>query len=310
MAYNNGLRVVIVVRVVAVVAAIHSSRGRRNRWRQRKFWYYRHGRSISPGFGTRNDNPRILSIPIFPTPPSLHLLQKLQYLIWCLPSSFRSGVCFAMRLLPYWSIVPKTTISIFRISSVTCPAYPPLPYPFSHIYGTAVPIVLHIHHRKFLPPVSTSEIVCHTHYPESLPLLHCHPTAFLLRSSLHYLPLSRELRRRRLSALSARIFSSLCVVLHYTDQSALLRTNFLTLHSDLIITIFSSLLEGLFSLSVMFSLRSNLPRFLSTCLHPSLLQYDHYPQLCLLWYSCSISALLKSDCYDLLVSDLSGLLCI
>ena len=58
---------------------------------------------------------------------------------------------------------------------------PPLPpYPYSHIYVAAVPIVLHIHRHNCPPPVSTSNFVCHPHYSTSLPHLLFHPHASLL----------------------------------------------------------------------------------------------------------------------------------
>ena len=112
------------------------------------------------------------------------------------------------------------------------------PSPSSHISSVAAPHILchHIHPccPTSTPPCSsaavfTTELVCHPHYPTSPPRLHCHTPASLLRSSSHYLPSSRVLRRRHFSTLSDRIFLSLCVVLHYTDCSALLRTIFLTL---------------------------------------------------------------------------------
>ena len=80
----------------------------------------------------RNDHNRIISIPIFPTPHSLHPPQNLQYQIRCLPSSSRLGVCVAMRLRPSRSIVPKNTISIVphllcfpsRVSSAALSTFP------------------------------------------------------------------------------------------------------------------------------------------------------------------------------------------
>ena len=98
------------------------------------------------------------------------------------------------------------------------------------------------------------------------------------------------------SAFSARIFSMLHAVLHYTSLSSMLRNTFLILRSDIITVIFSSLLARIFYLSVMFSLCADMPRLFSTCLNSSPLQSDHYPQLCLVWYFWSISALLNSDC--------------
>ena len=147
------------------------------------------------------------------------------------------------------------------ISSVARPSSTLPPYPFSRISVTAVLGVLHLHRRDCPPPVSASYLVYHPHYPPSLPRLHCRPPASLLLSSLHYLPPSRLLCRRCLSAFSDWMFSLLCIVLHYTAQSALLHTKFLTILSDLLPTLFSSLLACIFSLSVMFLLCYNQLRF-------------------------------------------------
>ena len=90
--------------------------------------------------------------------------------------------------------------------------------------------------------------------------LHFHPTAFLLRPSLYYLPSFGVLCRRRLSTFSDRLFSLICVFMYYTSCSDLLHTTFLTLCSDLITALFFYFLVHLLSLSVMFSFRSDLPR--------------------------------------------------
>ena len=120
----------------------------------------------------------------------------------------------------------------------------------------------------------------------------------MLRSLSHYLPSLRVLRLCCLSTFSGRIFSSIRVVLYYTACSALIHNNFLTLCSDLLTTIFFSILARLFSLSVMLLLCSDLPRFFTTFLHSALFQSDHYPQLCFLWSAFSISDPLNSYCYD------------
>ena len=143
--------------------------------------------------------------------------------------------------------------------------------------------------------VTTADIVCHTCYPSSPPILHCYHPACLLRSLSHYLPSFRVPCRRCLSTCSDQIFSLLCVVLYYTACSALIQTTFLTFHSDLLTTIFCSLLARLFSLSVMLFLCSNLPRFFLTCLQYNLLQSDHSSQICLLLSAFSISDMVNSD---------------
>ena len=117
----------------------------------------------------------------------------------------------------------------------------------------------------------------------------------MLWSLSHYLPSFRVIFRHCLSTFSGRIFSSLCVVLYYTDFSALIHTTFLTLRSNLLTIILFFLLSRLFCLSVMFSLWSNLPRFLTTWLHSALLQSDHSPHICLVRYDFSISDMLNSN---------------
>ena len=144
--------------------------------------------------------------------------------------------------------------------------------------------------------VFTTDLVCHPYYPTSPPRLHCHPPAYLLWSSSYYLPSSRVLRRRYLSTFSDRILSSICIVLYYTACFNLLRTTFITLRSDVLTTLFFYIFAWLFSLSVMFLLRSYMPSFPSICLHSDLIQSDHSPQLCLLRSACSISDLLNSYC--------------
>ena len=80
-------------------------------------------------------------------------------------------------------------------------------------------------------------------------------------SSLHYLPSSCVLLHRCLSNFSNQILSLLWVVMYYTACFSLIHTTFLTLCSDILTTLLFYLLALLFSLSVMFSPRSNLPRF-------------------------------------------------
>ena len=181
------------------------------------------------------------------------------------------------------------------------------PSPLSHIFSVAVPHILRRRIHTCCPSstlscqsadVFTADLFCHPHYPTSPPRLHCHPPVSMMRLSLHHLPSSCLLRRRCLSTFSVQIFFSICVVLYYTACSALLRITFLTLHSDLITTLFFSLLARLFSLSVMFSLCSDLPRFFFTCLHSALLRSDHSPQLCLLLSSCFISDMINSNLSD------------
>ena len=145
-----------------------------------------------------------------------------------------------------------------------CTSPSPVSQPFSpslsnHISSVVVP---HLLRRRIhsccpaYPPlllsldVFTTDLVCLPHYPSSPPRLHCHPQASLLRFSLHYISSSRVLRWRCLSTFSDRIFSSLCVILYYTAWSALSHTNFITLCTGLLTTLFFSILERLFSLSL------------------------------------------------------------
>ena len=137
---------------------------------------------------------------------------------------------------------------------------PPPPYISSHISVTTIPVVPHLRHHA-LPslsspmPLSAIPIISHLHCASVviLPRLCCVPHLIIFHHPCTLPP--------SFSAFSARIFSSLFCVLHYTARSALVRTTFLTLYSDLITTLFSSILVRLFYISVMFSLRSNLPRF-------------------------------------------------
>ena len=187
------------------------------------------------------------------------------------------------------------------------PSFQPIsPSLSSHISSIAVvPHLLRHHIHPYCPAsappwsstdVFTTDLVFHKYYPASPPRLHCYPPASLLRSLSHYLPSFRALLRRCLSTFYDRIFSSLCIVLYYTAWSALLHTTFLTLQSDLLTTIFFSLLEQLFSLSVMFSLRSDLPRFSSLA----------FTLLCSNLIITHQFYLLRSDC---LISDMLNYYC-
>ena len=172
------------------------------------------------------------------------------------------------------------------------PSFQPiLQSPSSHISSVSVPhlLIRRIHPCCPASPspwsstaVFTAELVYHLHYTASPLYLHCRPPVSLLWLSSHYLPSFRVIRRRCLSTFSDRILSLLCVFLYYTDCFALIHTIFLTLRSDLLTTLFFSLLELIFSLSVMFSLRSDLQYVFSIFLHSALLQSDHPPQLCLI----------------------------
>ena len=109
--------------------------------------------------------------------------------------------------------------------------------------------------------VFTSDLVCHPHYTAYPLRLHCHHPVSLLRYSSHYLPSSCVFLRRCLSTFSDRISSLLYIFLYYTDWYATTHTTFLTLRSDLLTMILFYFFARLFSLSAMFLLRSNLPRF-------------------------------------------------
>ena len=144
------------------------------------------------------------------------------------------------------------------------------------------------------------------------------PLAYLLWSLLHYFPSFCVLRRCCLSTFFGRILSSLFIVLYYTACSALIHTTFLTLRSDLLTTLFFSILTQLFYLCVMFSLHSDLPRF--SPLAFTLTFSNIIISLSSVWSNllfpyliCStlISPLIIwSTCSDLLWSDRSDLLCL
>ena len=165
-----------------------------------------------------------------------------------------------------------------RLVVVTCryfpspsPSFQPISSsPSSHLSSVAVPHLLcrHIHSccPASPPPclsatVFTTDLVFRPYYPAYPPRLLCCPPVNMLRSLSYYLPSFRVLHRRCLSTFSDRVFFWLCVILYYTAFSALLHTNFLTLCSDILTKLFFSPLERLFSLSVMFLLRSDLTRF-------------------------------------------------
>ena len=129
------------------------------------------------------------------------------------------------------SMSPLSPLSLIYTDVIVCCLYPtPTLY--------AIPIIPHFYRASIVTP-----------------------TTSLLRSSSHYIPPSRILRCRCLSAFSAHIFSSLYVVLHYNSRSALLRTIFLTLCSDPLNMPLSYILARFFSLYVMFSLCSDLSHF-------------------------------------------------
>ena len=186
------------------------------------------------------------------------------------------------------------------------PFFEPIsPYPSSHISSVAVPHLLQLRIHPCCPtsppPCSFADVFAayiffHLHYPASPMRLHCHPPASPLRFLLHYIPLSCVLHHRCLSTFLDRIFSPLCIVLYYTASSALLHTTFFALRSDLLTAILFYFLARLFSISVMFSLPSDLPRFPPTYLPSALLKYDQSPQLCLLRSACSVSDMLNYNC--------------
>ena len=179
-------------------------------------------------------------------------------------------------------VAPTSNLSerwyALRLALVPCQYFPNLSLflqpilssPLSHIYSVSVPHFLRRHIYPCCPTfltqclsaaVFTADFVCHPHYPASSPRLHCHPPMSLLQLSSHYLPLSRVHRRRCLSTFSDQIFSSLCFNMYCSACSTLIHTNFLTLRSDLLTTVLFSFLDHLFSVSVMFSFRSDMPYF-------------------------------------------------
>ena len=117
---------------------------------------------------------------------------------------------------------PKPLSLLSRISSVTRTASPPPSYPYSRISVAAVPIFPHLPCHDCPPPISTSNLVCHSHYPASLPRLHCHPPASLLRSSSHYIPSSRVLFPPSFVSL---LGSDLLLALHCSTLHFLLRSD-------------------------------------------------------------------------------------
>ena len=266
--------------------------------------------------------------------PSLFVMQYLAFPGWMMISLNRQDGYLNQQIIlfrlqyeryslkmhpesPFRSIVtPTPNLSeqryTLRLVVVPCQYFPSpspffqpiLPSPSSHISSVSVPHLLRRRIHTYCPAspqlcsfssVFTAELVYHPHYLASPRRLHFHPPASLLRFSSHYLSSSRVLCRRCFSTFLDHIFSLICVVLYYTDLFDLLCPTFLTLCSDLIATLFFSLLERLFSLSVMFSLRSDLPRFFSTWLHSDMLQSDYSPQICIILFACSISYQLNSD---------------
>ena len=209
-----------------------------------------------------------------------------------------------------------------RLIIVPC-WYLPIPFPsfqtislspLSHISSIALPNLPHRHIHPCcpasLPPCSstaffTSDLVYHPYYTASPPRLHFHPPVSLLRSSLHYLSSFRVICCRCLSTFSNHILSLLCVILYYTVWSNLLHNIFITLRYYLITTFFFSLLERLFSLSMMFSLSFDLIRFSPLAFTPffsnliiplsfifsdllvSSLIFSTLIALFMLWYDCS-----------------------
>ena len=96
--------------------------------------------------------------------------------------------------------VGSFSLSIFSQSVAVLPSH--LPSTLSRISSVAVPHLLRRHiHPCFpasTPPclsavVFTTDLVCHTYYPESPPHLPCYPPVYLLRFLSHYLPLFRVL---------------------------------------------------------------------------------------------------------------------
>ena len=165
-----------------------------------------------------------------------------------------------------------------RMVVVPCRYFPSLspffqpisPSLLSQISFAALPHLLHlsIHACCYASPppfssaaVFTADLDCHPYYPASPARLHCYPNASLFHSLSHYLPSFCVLSRRCLSTFSNWIFSLLYVVLHYTAFSALIHTTFLNLRSYLLTKLFFYLLVRLLSLSVMFSLCSDILRF-------------------------------------------------
>ena len=144
------------------------------------------------------------------------------------------------------------------------------------------------------------------------------PTMSLLRSLLHYLPLFHVIHYRSFSTFSIRIISSLCVVLHYTDCSALIWSTLILLLSALIFSLhFSFLFCHGFSLCVWCSCSDPICHvFLPLAFTPlwsnliiplgsvcsNLFFHIFYAQLWLLW---SCANLLAPICLDQIAQILS-----
>ena len=346
---------------------------------------------------TSHSTPTLPSLSNIPLSIFLRTSSVPPYLYSCAPQLKISGwlylplPSFLQFIYTHCDISPPKSLSpLSRISSVARPVSPLQHNPSSFISVTAIPVVPHLHCRNCLPPISTSNLFCHPHYPAYLraffvilPRLYWGPlfiffhrhapfnsvvclwgswvSAVSSTTSISIIPKYQPHHHPRLawhllchfhcspdipaasivaptfivivyfilatlfvvcchsfdtlmlllnpcvasvvhllvhSSLSDQIFSSLFVVLHYTDIFSLICTTFLTFWSNLLNIIIASLLARVFSLSLMFSLHSDLPHFFSTCLHSDPLQSVHFPQIYLLQSSCPVSILINYDFSD------------
>ena len=211
-----------------------------------------------------------------------------------------------------WSVaVPTIHFSISVVPHIFCchTKSPPPPYPslLSRIYATVLVRRCLLRWTFIPPPLS---------WISTAPPLSSSCVSVAISS--HYPLSSCVLRHRCLSTFSDRIFSSLCVVLYYTACSNLTRTTFLTLRSDLLNTIFFSILARLFYLSVTISLRSDLLRFsplafsplCSNMIIPLSSVCSDLLALSLIYSTMIAPLMLWSFCSDLLGSYRSDLLCL
>ena len=110
-------------------------------------------------------------------------------------------------LRPSQSLSKNRNVRRHHISSFARPASLPLPsYPFSCIYVSDVPSVLHLCRYDRPPLVYTPDLVFDTHIIPYLRHLYCNPPVSPLRSSSHFLTLSFALKHRRLSPCVLRLF--------------------------------------------------------------------------------------------------------
>ena len=155
----------------------------------------------------------------------------------------------SLRLLPLWRVFRGPHFYHYQISTPSPPSYnlsSPLPLSlFSrHSLHRHCCICFHLHH--FFYPHHIFIVCCH--HVDNLLLLMTSFTNIVVHLLAH-------------SSFSARIFSLFWGVLHYTTCSDLICTNFLTLSSNPLTMLWSSISARLFSLCAMLLLCTDQPQF-------------------------------------------------